>query len=152
MALREILKMCDPRLWRVAQPVAALKTRELDALVTDLFDTMEAANVAGLAAPQIGVDLAVVIFGFEHSARYPDAAAWCHGPRTFDKAASIRAASRSSTRRPNFTRGWFSTSAITCSVCCAGRACAISGVLTTPKWCSLIWQTVVMTDRPACKV
>ncbi len=75
MAVREILKMGDPRLWQVAQPVAAFNTRELDALVTDLFDTMEAANGAGLAAPQIGVDLAVVIFGFKHSTRYPDAEA-----------------------------------------------------------------------------
>ena len=75
MAVREILKMGDPRLWRVAQPVTAFNTRELDALVADLFDTMEAANGAGLAAPQIGVDLAVVIFGVEHNARYPDAEA-----------------------------------------------------------------------------
>lgn len=73
MAVREILKMGDPRLWRVAQPVTAFNTRELDALVTDLFDTMASANGAGLAAPQIGVDLAVVIFGFEHNTRYPDA-------------------------------------------------------------------------------
>ena len=75
MAVREILKMGDPRLWRVAQPVTAFNTRELDAMVTDLFDTMRDADGAGLAAPQIGVDLAVVIFGFEHNARYPDAEA-----------------------------------------------------------------------------
>ena len=75
MSVREILKMGDPRLWRVAQPVTAFNTRELDALVTDLFDTMHAADGAGLAAPQIGVDLAVVIFGFEHNQRYPDAEA-----------------------------------------------------------------------------
>ena len=73
MAVREILKMGDPRLWRVAQPVSAFNTRELDALVTDLFDTMQAADGAGLAAPQIGVDLAVVIFGFGRNQRYPDA-------------------------------------------------------------------------------
>jgi len=73
MAIREILKMGDPRLLRVAQPVQAFDTPELAALVVDLQDTMVAANGAGLAAPQIGVDLQVVIFGFEHNQRYPDA-------------------------------------------------------------------------------
>jgi peptide deformylase len=73
MAVREILKMGDPRLLRVAQPVAAFDTPELHALVADLFDTMAAANGAGLAAPQIGVDLQLVIFGFSHNARYPEA-------------------------------------------------------------------------------
>ena len=48
-------------------------TPELHALIADLFDTMAAANGAGLAAPQIGVDLQVVIFGFAHNQRYPDA-------------------------------------------------------------------------------
>ncbi len=75
MAVREILRMGDPRLLQVAQPVVRLDTPELHDLVADLFDTMAAANGAGLAAPQIGVDLAVVIFGFEHSERYPDAPA-----------------------------------------------------------------------------
>jgi peptide deformylase len=73
MAVREILKMGDPRLLRVAQPVQAFDTPELHALVADLFDTMAAANGAGLAAPQIGVDLQVVIFGFERNERYPEA-------------------------------------------------------------------------------
>jgi peptide deformylase len=73
MAVREILKMGDARLLRVAQPVQRFDTPELHALVTDLFDTMEAAQGAGLAAPQIGVDLQVVIFGFERAERYPDA-------------------------------------------------------------------------------
>ena len=75
MAVREILKMGDPRLLRIAQPVERFDTRELRALVADMFDTMEAANGAGLAAPQIGVDLQLVIFGFEHNERYPDAPA-----------------------------------------------------------------------------
>lgn len=75
MTVREILKMGDPRLLRVAQPVAAFDTRDLHALIADLFDTMQAADGAGLAAPQIGVDLAVVIFGFEHNERYPEAEA-----------------------------------------------------------------------------
>jgi peptide deformylase len=75
MTVREILKMGDTRLLRVAPPVGALDTPELHALVTDLFDTMQAANGAGLAAPQIGVDLQVVIFGFDHNDRYPDAPA-----------------------------------------------------------------------------
>ena len=73
MAIREILKMGDPRLLRIAQPVTAFGTPELQALVVDLFDTMAAANGAGLAAPQIGVDLQVVIFGFGRNARYPEA-------------------------------------------------------------------------------
>ncbi len=73
MAIREILKMGDPRLLRVARPVQAFGTPELATLLVDLQDTMVAANGAGLAAPQIGVDLQVVIFGFEHNQRYPDA-------------------------------------------------------------------------------
>ena len=75
MAVREILKMGDARLLRIAQPVERFDTRELHALVADLFDTMEAAQGAGLAAPQIGVDLQVVIFGFTRNDRYPDAPA-----------------------------------------------------------------------------
>ncbi|MDE2401708.1 MAG: peptide deformylase [Burkholderiales bacterium] len=73
MAVHEILKMGDPRLLRVAKPVQQFDTPELHALVADLFDTMAAAAGVGLAAPQIGVDLAVVIFGVARSGRYPDA-------------------------------------------------------------------------------
>jgi peptide deformylase len=73
MAVREILKMGDPRLLKVALPVMQFDTPVLHALVTDLFDTMAAAHGAGLAAPQIGVDAQVVIFGFDRLARYPDA-------------------------------------------------------------------------------
>ena len=73
MAIREILKMGDPRLLRVAAPVTAFDTPELHALIADMFDTMEAANGAGLAAPQIGVDLQLVIFGFNRNDRYPEA-------------------------------------------------------------------------------
>jgi len=73
MAVREILKMGDARLLRVAEPVREFGTPALQALVADMFDTMHAANGAGLAAPQIGVNLQLVIFGFQHNARYPDA-------------------------------------------------------------------------------
>ncbi|MFO1222005.1 MAG: peptide deformylase [Burkholderiaceae bacterium] len=73
MAVREILKMGDPRLLRIAQPVREFGTSSLRALVDDLFDTMAAARGAGLAAPQIGEDLQLVIFGVEHTDRYPDA-------------------------------------------------------------------------------
>lgn len=73
MSVREILKMGDARLLRVAKPVQSFDTPELHALIGDMFETMRATNGAGLAAPQIGVDLAVVIFGFGHNARYPDA-------------------------------------------------------------------------------
>ncbi len=71
--IRAILRMGDPRLLQRAQPVRAFGTPELRALVQDLFDTMHAAGGAGLAAPQIGVPLRVVIFGFERIDRYPDA-------------------------------------------------------------------------------
>ena len=71
--IREILKMGDPRLLRVTKPVQHFDTPELHALVSDMFDTMHAAQGAGLAAPQIGVDLALVIFGFKDNPRYPDA-------------------------------------------------------------------------------
>lgn len=73
MTVREILKMGDPRLLRVAKPVREFDTPELRTLIADMFDTMYAANGAGLAAPQIGVDLALVIFGFKHNPRYPQA-------------------------------------------------------------------------------
>ena len=74
MAVREILKMGDPRLLRVAQPVPAFDTDELHLLVRDMFETMHAVNGAGLAAPQIGVDLQLVIFGTDTvNPRYPDA-------------------------------------------------------------------------------
>ena len=73
MTVREILRMGDARLLRVAEPVCAFDTPELHTLIADMFDTMEAANGAGLAAPQIGENLQLVIFGFAHSLRYPDA-------------------------------------------------------------------------------
>jgi peptide deformylase len=73
--IREILKMGDPRLLRVAGKVAAFDTPELHALVSDMFETMHAVEGAGLAAPQIGVDLQLVIFGFGRNQRYPDAPA-----------------------------------------------------------------------------
>ena len=74
MAVREILKMGDPRLLRVAQAVTAFDSDELHLLITDLLDTMRAAEGAGLAAPQIGVDLQVVIFGTDSvNPRYPQA-------------------------------------------------------------------------------
>lgn len=75
MAVREILKMGDPRLLRQAEPVTAFDTPELHTLIADMFDTMHAANGAGLAAPQIGVNLQLVIFGLSNNARYPDAPA-----------------------------------------------------------------------------
>jgi peptide deformylase len=73
MAIREVLKMGDPRLLAVAQPVQQFGTAELDNLLADMRDTMKALNGAGLAAPQIGIGLRVVIFGMEHNPRYPEA-------------------------------------------------------------------------------
>jgi len=71
--IRDVLRMGDPRLLQHSAPVAAFDTPELHALLADLRDTMAAQNGAGLAAPQIGVPLQVVIFGVERNPRYPDA-------------------------------------------------------------------------------
>lgn len=73
MAVREVLRMGNPLLLQVAQPVTEFNTSALDELIADMFDTMAARNGAGLAAPQIGVSQRVVIFGVEHNPRYPDA-------------------------------------------------------------------------------
>jgi len=72
MAVRRVLKMGESLLYRRADPVEAFDTPALHALVQDMFDTMVALNGAGLAAPQIGDSLRVVIFGFEANPRYPD--------------------------------------------------------------------------------
>lgn len=74
MTIREILKMGDARLLRIAQPVAAFDTDALHVLISDMFYTMQSVNGAGLAAPQIGEDLQVVIFGSDQlNPRYPEA-------------------------------------------------------------------------------
>ncbi len=73
MAIREVLKMGDPRLLAVAQPVGEFGTPGLGNLLADMRETMRNLNGAGLAAPQIGVGLRVVIFGFEENQRYPEA-------------------------------------------------------------------------------
>ncbi len=73
--IHNILRMGDARLLRIAEPVTTFDTPELHELIADMFQTMQAAGGVGLAAPQIGVDLQLVIFGFEHSERYPDAPA-----------------------------------------------------------------------------
>ena len=72
MAVRKVLRMGDPRLLKVADPVTEFNTPELDALIQDMLDTMAALDGAGLAAPQIGVSMRVVIFGVEANPRYPD--------------------------------------------------------------------------------
>jgi peptide deformylase len=73
MTLHTILKMGDPRLLRTAQPVTAFDTDELHLLISDMLDTMRSVNGAGLAAPQIGVDLQLVVFGTRDvNPRYPD--------------------------------------------------------------------------------
>ena len=75
MAVRRILRMGDPRLLQVSAPVSEFDTPELRALLADMHETMLAANGAGLAAPQIGVPVRLVIFGGAPSPRYPDAEA-----------------------------------------------------------------------------
>jgi len=71
--IRDVLRMGDPRLLEVARPVEAFGTPELLALIEDMRDTMAHLDGAGLAAPQIGVGLRVVIFGVKSNPRYPDA-------------------------------------------------------------------------------
>jgi peptide deformylase len=73
MAIRPVLKMGGPLLLQVATPVDRFDTPELRSLLGDMHDTMAALNGAGLAAPQIGVSLQVVIFGVGSNPRYPDA-------------------------------------------------------------------------------
>jgi peptide deformylase len=73
--IREILRMGDPRLLRVSSPVTDFSASALGSLLQDMFETMHAADGAGLAAPQIGVLLRVVVFGFDRNERYPDAPA-----------------------------------------------------------------------------
>ena len=73
MSIKSVLRMGDPRLLEVSREVVKFGTPELEALVQDMRDTMAALDGAGLAAPQIGVSLQVVIFGVKRNARYPDA-------------------------------------------------------------------------------
>ncbi len=73
MAIRSVLKMGDPVLLEIAEKVEEFNSRELDALIEDMQDTMASLNGAGLAAPQIGISLQLVIFGVEDNTRYPDA-------------------------------------------------------------------------------
>ena len=73
MATKEILKMGDPRLLEKSNPINDLNAIDLDQLIQDMIDTMEANDGAGLAAPQIGINIQLVIFGFKKNDRYPDA-------------------------------------------------------------------------------
>ena len=73
--IRDVLRMGDPRLLARARDVQDVRAPAVAALLTDMRDTMRALNGAGLAAPQIGVGLRIVIFGLEHNPRYPDAEA-----------------------------------------------------------------------------
>jgi peptide deformylase len=68
-----ILKMGDPRLFKVSDLIKEFDTPALHQLIADMFETMQHANGAGLAAPQIGINLQLVIFGFKQNPRYPDA-------------------------------------------------------------------------------
>ena len=73
MPVKTVLRMGDPFLLQRAKEVEVFDTAELHQLIDDMLETMVACDGAGLAAPQIGVDLRVVIFGIEHNPRYPDA-------------------------------------------------------------------------------
>ena len=70
--IRQILRMGDPRLLRVAKPIEDVHDPELKTIIADMYETMLAANGVGLAAPQIGVDLRLMIFGFNQNPRYPN--------------------------------------------------------------------------------
>ena len=73
MAIREIIKMGHPTLLEVAKPVEKFNTSELDSIIEDMIDTMKENDGAGLAAPQIGLGMQLVIFGFDSNERYPEA-------------------------------------------------------------------------------
>ena len=73
MSVRKILKMGDPRLREVSQPVSPIDPQALAPLLNDMWETMAAARGAGLAAPQIGIMQRIVIFGYQQNPRYPDA-------------------------------------------------------------------------------
>ena len=73
MAIREILKMGHPTLLEVAKPVEEFNSPELDSIIEDMIDTMKENDGAGLAAPQIGLGMQLVIFGFDSNERYPEA-------------------------------------------------------------------------------
>jgi peptide deformylase len=73
MAVKPLIKMGNPLLYQIAQPIIEFNTLELTQLIKDLYDTMDATSGVGIAAPQIGVNKQVIVFGFEKSVRYPDA-------------------------------------------------------------------------------
>ncbi|MFO1291330.1 MAG: peptide deformylase [Nitrosomonas sp.] len=73
MAIKTVLRMGDPVLLQIAKKVEQFDTPELQTLLQDMHDTMASLNGAGLAAPQIGISLQVVIFGVDYNPRYPDA-------------------------------------------------------------------------------
>ena len=76
MPIRPILKMGEPLLWQESAhvPIDAIRSSEIQNIIQDMMDTMRAANGAGLAAPQIGVPLQIVVFGFQSNSRYPNEA------------------------------------------------------------------------------
>lgn len=73
MAIIKVLRMGEPSLLQVSKPVSEFNSEPLNTLILNMWDTMQAENGAGLAAPQIGVNLRVVVFGFDNNPRYPDA-------------------------------------------------------------------------------
>jgi len=75
MAIKPVLRIGEPSLLQRSQEVESFGSTELNELLTDMWDTMAEERGAGLAAPQIGVNLRVVIFGYDHNPRYPDAPA-----------------------------------------------------------------------------
>ena len=73
MSIKKVLRIGEPSLLQKSEPVSEFNTESLNSLITDMWETMQATNGAGLAAPQIGINLRVVVFGFEANPRYPDA-------------------------------------------------------------------------------
>ncbi len=72
MAVKKVIRMGDPRLLKVTEPVTEFNTVALSKLVNDLLDTVAKHDGAGLAAPQIGINKRVVVFGLEANPRYPE--------------------------------------------------------------------------------
>ena len=141
MAVRPVLRMGDPRLLRVSRRVEAFDTPELHALIADMQDTMRALNGAGLAAPQIGVDLQVVIFGVESNPRYPDAEPVPHTVLV-NPAARRRSATR--WRRA----GKAASPCPACAVSCrATNACAIAASISTARRSIAPWR---ISMRASC--
>jgi hypothetical protein len=139
--IRSVLRMGDPRLWQKARLVEQFNTPQLHALIIDLQETMRHLDGAGLAAPQIGVGLRVVIFGVDGNPRYPDAE---QVPRTVlinpvltPLAPTIEEAGKAASRFPVCAAGCRAGASyvIPVSTLSVGRSTAAS-LVSMRAWCN----------------